>query len=229
MTSSAEDWGEEVQDVRIKKLYKCSECGKSFRKKASHSQHMAKTHKTKVPHNCGLCGKQFSSLSGMRQHITKNHSQPLMHLQCDICNKVMATAIGFKLHLYKAHNRQKPYQCNYCPKTFFKQEHLNCHEENFHGNLPCSVCGKIFSLKSSLMRHEKCHTATSVYCEICGKRFLNADRLRGHQISHTDIKPHICTYCGKSYRQRQALRIHEISHTGGDKPFKCNYCCKTFQ
>lgn len=96
------------------------------------------------------------------------------------------------------------------------------------GRYSCSECGKSYSQKPTLVKHQMIHTGISIYvCSKCDKCFTQRCNLKRHERSHSVQRPCVCSYCGKGFTESSSLLKHQRIHTGL-KPFVCSECGKTF-
>ncbi|XP_068114494.1 oocyte zinc finger protein XlCOF7.1-like [Hyperolius riggenbachi] len=92
----------------------------------------------------------------------------------------------------------------------------------------CSACGKYFTRRATLLRHQRCHTGVKPYpCSVCGKCFSRKSHVNEHERTHSGVKPYSCSECGKCFLKKSTLAIHQRIHTA-EKPFSCSACGKRF-
>nr|XP_003218091.3 PREDICTED: zinc finger protein with KRAB and SCAN domains 1 isoform X1 [Anolis carolinensis] len=115
-----------------------------------------------------------------------------------------------------------------CRQCRSEREHLlthSCPGERVHD---CPECGKVFTSKPALLRHQEMHAEIKPYeCAQCGKCFSQKKYLKSHELMHAGEKPYKCPECGKSFTEARNLKRHHRIHTG-EKPFKCSECGKCF-
>jgi len=117
-------------------------------------------------------------------------------------------------------------QCQYCERSFKRQNGLVLHMRTHLNRLSCNECSQQFSSHRSLSIHLQSHSVAGEFtCEECGKSFKRANLLAAHRRTHGDeLKPYICSLCSSGFALASLLDDHIRSeHVEGDV-FRCLVC-----
>ncbi|KYN02928.1 Zinc finger and SCAN domain-containing protein 2 [Cyphomyrmex costatus] len=226
----------------VERPHKCTICGLDFQRPSSLSNHM-KIH----TYVAGRAIMQYNNTN--KQDYTEAEMNNSKQYTCKHCgmkfSRATALASHEKIHASK-NNWNMPIECEYCDKQFQDENHLTTHQttcakkimqnnieqgvpNNKWGKHACSECGKKFTTKQKMFRHQWIHRKKTHSCEVCGSQFEKQNELDEHRLSaHPGDSPFTCMECGKSFVSRQGLWEHGRTHAGSPAHFQCDTCLKTF-
>ena len=203
-------------------IYFCDVC-----KSVVSDKNELKTHSLlcngKCPYTYDICKNSFCELRGFerQQHVHIRECLPYdaCKKSCTECSHVRDADI---------HDRQRPYSCETCDKSFKHPSDLKKHLLVHTGERPytCNTCDKTFNQTSVLKRHMRVHTKNHSH-RTCKKCFIsNCGHLKIIAV-HNGQRPYSCKICDKAFKHPSDLKTHLRIHTG-ERPYSCNTCDKAF-
>nr|CAD7199709.1 unnamed protein product [Timema douglasi] len=250
LLSSRKETEDEDEDINVEvfsgdsddeDVWKCCNCGKSFRNRKHlekhmfnhvyelHTQYNNKQYKGNVKRhdlvpNKQQIVKQFSKKntfhSDFRQGFKSREKIEQQRLPNNeelhthlICEQSFKQEIDLENHTLD-HTEVKPYKCLYCGKYFLQHSALVDHLalHNKQTMYHCAECGKEFSKEFNLMRHKLTHTEKMSH---------------GHINIHRIQELYKCSICGENFKENRDLLIHETVHTN-DQLLTCPICRQSF-
>ncbi|XP_015515598.2 zinc finger protein 595 isoform X1 [Neodiprion lecontei] len=182
-----------------------------------------------------------------RSYVEVELTETTQQHTCSHCgmNFARASALAFHEKIHTSKNWTMPVECEYCDKQFQDSSCLATHQttcakkvmrNNTEHGLPskwgkhaCADCGKKFTTKQKMFRHQWIHRKKTHSCEVCGTQFEKQQELDEHRLSaHPGDSAFTCSECGKSFVSRQGLWEHARTHAGSPAHFHCDVCSKTF-
>jgi len=104
----------------------CKDCDKSFNSEMAINYH-SKQHKSKL--HCDIC-QHFIVASNFDEHISKCVKEKF-DFSCQYCNKHFGRKKHLEIHEL-THFKDKPFQCNSCPRSFVQKGNLKTHNIRKH-------------------------------------------------------------------------------------------------
>ncbi|XP_053699410.1 zinc finger protein 226-like [Sabethes cyaneus] len=182
-------------------------------------------------HACGICDKKLTKkhllVAHMRMHTGE---RPFV---CDICGRNFARSSTLRVHKVTIHKLEDVFELEEDDHRHILTSVLETNgpaagqEERKHA---CAVCDRRFTLKLSLIRHERKHTGERRFkCDICGLTISSTSNLNAHKsIVHGKDRPYRCEICGQGFLFRCRLVRHMNFHSN-ERPYKCDICVLAYK
>ena len=148
-------------------------------------------------HSCKFCKKNKFKIfaetdSELKADIEKHNY--FLKTVCPYCDKTFCEPYFRKKHVEFEHEGAAPFKCDFCSTTFHSKQGKIYHETIHHTDKPkketCSICGKEFAAKVSLLNHIK--------------------------YVHSEAKTHSCVVCDAKFKQKTDMRVHVLNTHGAN-------------
>ncbi|XP_040177153.1 zinc finger and SCAN domain-containing protein 20-like [Rana temporaria] len=226
------DSGKSSGGSRGERVYRCSECNKTFCQNAALVRHQ-RNHTGEKPFPCVDCGKSFTRKSILVEHRRIHTGEK--PFSCLECGKCFTQRSGLLIHR-KTHRGPMKFPCSGCGNFFA----LTINTDTGQIETFCASCRKStipppispISPKSNGYNAEE---GSILYiAEEIGipgqensKNISRESKLLSQSKTPTGEKRYTCNECNKSFTRKSILVEHQRIHTG-EKPFSCSQCWKSF-
>ncbi|XP_072226727.1 uncharacterized protein [Leuresthes tenuis] len=191
------------------KSFGCPDCSKTFSRKTYLQQHL-RCHAGDKCFICSVCNRGFPWRKQLQRHM-RIHSRE-QRLRCSVCDKMFKWPYQLRVHQCVIEESPPPCDsqtqppsncCSFTPPVSNKGHQAT-------KQFQCAQCGKVFSLKDTLLRHLRCHTAEKQYsCPVCKKQFSKRGNMEQHMVVHTGEKRFSCGVCDQRFGWRKQLKKHK--------------------
>ncbi|XP_073973691.1 uncharacterized protein [Rhodnius prolixus] len=238
------------------KLFKCSQCNKSYSFSSALSRHKAVHNKELRPHICKICNKGFTHPDKLLRH-QKTHTMDVF-INCEVCNKPFKSYPAYQKHKQSNNCEGAPSGNdsggNWCETCNVELNRDETHVCNGGENIAASEDNNSKQItgsgENSPNREQPTETEedpgesppppspppnarrtkgkSDFKCKVCLKYFATKGSLEVHSTIHTGVRPFVCSACGKSFRHKVNLMEHFQRKHSQVRPYICDVCAARF-
>ncbi|XP_070556431.1 zinc finger protein ZFP2-like isoform X2 [Ptychodera flava] len=240
----------ETEGREKERVHFCGVCGRGFSERYRLMRH-EKIHTGEKPFKCDQCDKVFSRKDNLDRHFFVQHLIRDREMKADVSNDKGSVDKNHELETSKEANHEGDVSVGNAKgaQNFLTDIEVK-KENNFDNDVKdsyisalmgqmtprlskqhvCLVCGKSFTNKYRLVRHEVIHTGERPYkCEICHRKFTRKDHMERHK-SRQHPNGELGTPSKKGRKPKVAPNQEdELETVTGLPDFQCQLCGMVFQ
>ena len=154
-----------------KRIYKCSQCSKTFSRSMMRNDHFAQVHQGMV-FQCNKCvdkktgvGPIFAAKRSLEQHMRTAHENKWRYL-CHLCAWHTDNHEAVDSHMVKKHKQGNTVVCPTCAREFPGEKEVRRHQREgackSSKNFVCDICSRSYNSHVYLQNHlQRCHLANT--------------------------------------------------------------------
>ena len=188
-TDSTIESSESSASSSVEKLYKCTECNKSFAKQRYAKALCSK----KLPWKCETCFEIIKHSQNIPRHLRRcaeaTKPKPKSSLRvftCEECPKKFSFKCNLERHMTTCHDFSKiasypcfAYNCSFKTNSIAQLKRNNSNKHMVKDKIPCQMCTLSFMSYSGLEKHMLC--THRIECNYCTETFSSEKLLRLHR------------------------------------------------
>ena len=206
---------------------KCDQCDYITKVSNRLIQHKEKRHRKREMLICSVCSYKTQFKKHMNRHDDTHGDKTFI---CDKCDFKTKTLQALKTH--KLYHEDPKYFCDVCEYRTCNSANLSTHKRVKHEieKFDCDQCGKLFSYKRHLNRHQANHAGLKMPCSFCEKCYYRKDKLNEHLRHAHSISEEESFILTSELPEFPTEPTNSITYKNEDveRNFACNACPKKF-
>uniref|UniRef100_A0A8C2EE25 C2H2-type domain-containing protein n=1 Tax=Cyprinus carpio TaxID=7962 RepID=A0A8C2EE25_CYPCA len=198
--------------------FKCKFCTKSFLRARYLRRHIL-THTEVKPYRCKTCESCFSRYDHLKLHQARCRGKRQLEVRVEkmICLKRLSTPSDLKRHMAMLHITDKPFPCKRCGKTYSSKKTLSRHNLTIR-------CKKISKESVPSAKND-------VQTQPCRETSKLLQRIQVHYMNKFKYQ---CEYCPRRFKLSGQLKVHVHQENDPEKgdvsihKYQCSECDQSF-